>query len=89
MTEHKELSVWLVQIERFLRRENYLDAIARAKRLVEEAQKALDADPSDEQAAQLLALGSDRLAVATREFEERNEAVAARRLSGMRSASES
>jgi hypothetical protein len=89
MAEHKEFSVWLVQIERFLQRENYLDAIARAGRLVEEAQKALEAHPEDERLAQVLARGRERLATATAAFEKKNEAVANRRLSAMRSAPES
>jgi hypothetical protein len=89
MAEHKEFSVWLVQIERFLERENYLDAIARAGHLVEEAQRAFEARPEDERLGQLLARGRERLATATEAFEKKNKAVADRRLSAMRSAPES
>jgi heme oxygenase len=88
MDEHTELSVWLTQVERFLEKENYLDAIARAKEVVAKAQRALEANPSDEVIAQLLARGTDRLKVATEIFEEKNQAIAARRLSGMREHSE-
>ena len=88
MTEHKELSVWLVQIERFLRQGAYLDAIARAKRVVEEARAALENDPNDIQASQLLALGRERLSFATKAFEAKNEAVSAHRLRDLRAASE-
>ena len=55
--EHKDLLVWLTQIERFLQRENFLDA----------------------------ALGRARLDAASRAFEQKNRAVAEKRLSGLRS----
>jgi heme oxygenase len=88
MAAHRDFSLWLAQIERFLERENYLDAIARAQTLVEEAQKVLEASPSDEHVAELLARGRDRLDAATKAFEAKNEAVATHRLSAMRRPSE-
>jgi heme oxygenase len=88
MDPHTELSVWLVQVERFLQKENYLDAIARAREVVEKARMALEASPTDEAMAQLLARGNERLKLATETFEAKNQAVAARRLSGMHEQSE-
>ncbi|NLY93175.1 MAG: hypothetical protein GXY23_04010 [Myxococcales bacterium] len=83
--EHKDLLVWLTQIERFLQRENFLDAMARARRLIHEAERRLQASPDDLQLAQLAALGRARLDAASRAFEQKNRAVAEKRLSGLRS----
>lgn len=88
MAGHRDLSIWLVQIERFLAHGNHLDAIARARRLVEEARRLQAESPEDVQAAQFIALGEARLREATRLFEEQNRDLSGRRLATLRSTQE-
>ncbi|NLE49497.1 MAG: hypothetical protein GX614_13955 [Sandaracinaceae bacterium] len=87
MLSEDELSRWrimLAQVERFAARENYIDAVARARILVGLCRQAAEKAPDDPRVAGLLATASARLEQLEAEFLERNRAIRERRLSGLR-----
>lgn len=87
--ELSRLRIMLVQIERFVARENYIDAVARARHLVKACEEALVEAPRDGRVAGLLATASERLEELEAEFLERNRALRERRLGELLDAAES
>lgn len=87
--ELSRLRIMLVQIERFVARENYIDAVARARRLVATCKEAMEKAPDDLRVVGIFTTASTRLKELEAEFLDRNRALKERRLSGLRDLVES
>lgn len=87
--ELSRLRIMLVQIERFVARENYIDAVARARHLIEACEEALRRAPGDGRVRGILATAASRREELEAEFLKRNRAVRERRLRGLLGVAES
>lgn len=82
MKPRERWDAWMVQAQRFARRENYIDALGRVRRVLEEVQSAVDAETD---AAELERLRRFAHRVEKRhqrirdQFEAWNEKIRARR----------
>ncbi len=83
--------VWMVQAERFARRENYIDALGRARMTLAELDATLAETTDEKERAELTryrAYVERRMKAIRRQFEEWNAKIAARRAQSMAQADE-
>jgi heme oxygenase len=75
--------VWMVQAQRFARRENYIDALGRVRLVLREVDAAIEAASGDERASlERYKARAERRAAQIREaFDSWNAKIAARRQS--------
>ena len=84
-------NVWMVQAERFARRENYIDALGRTRLVLAEVDDALASTQDETQRAELVrfrAYVERRMKAIREQFDQWNAKIAARRAQSIAQAEE-
>lgn len=89
-SQRERWDVWMVQAQRFTRRENYIDALGRVRLVLREVDEAIETSSGEERAElERFRARADRRATQIREtFDAWNAKIAARRLSWVAAADE-
>ena len=82
VTDRERWDVWLVQAQRFARRENYIDALGRVRMILSGVDAALTTVADDDDRTKLLRFRhriEKRTSAIQKQFDEWNAKIAARR----------